>query len=72
MLIFDCEWRILFLLVPKEVFMKVSTGLRSRKFLGRVGGLRMLGVGVELSRRQGVGVGFFCPTPTPETQLFYF
>jgi len=36
--------------------------VRSRKFLGGVGFLATL----------GVGVGFFCPTPTPNVQLDHF
>jgi len=36
---------------------------RSRRFLGGVGFLRKLGIGV------GVEVGFFCPTPTLEVQM---
>ena len=41
---------------------------------GGVGVLRMLEVGVRVGflRGLGVGVGFFCPTPTLETQLFFF
>ena len=41
---------------------------------GGVGVLRMLEVGFRVGflRGLGVGVGFFCPTPTPETQLFFF
>jgi len=36
--------------------------VRSRRFLGGVGFLTAL----------GVGVGFFCPTPTPDVQLNHF
>ena len=38
--------------------------VRSRRFLGGVGFLTTLGV--------GVGVGFFCPKPTPDVQLDHF
>jgi len=37
-------------------------GLRSRRFLGGVGFLTTL----------GVGVGFFCPTLAPDVQLDHF
>jgi len=40
--------------------------VRSRRFFGGVG------AGVGFLTTLGLGVGFFCPTPTPDVQLDHF
>jgi len=48
-------------------------GAGARAGLGVVRSRRLLdGVGVEFLTTRGVGVGFFCSTPTPDVQLDHF